>query len=122
MLLHFKKSNQILKTWSPHCKNLKVFLCIFEKELSYDYLMFKGNGKILLERQGKSSALLAVSVPQRIFSSNLPQLENAKKKSGIKKSGLDAAMPLFLLDDLLKIFSSNCAYLQYQAYVLEGQG
>ena len=29
------------------------------------------------------------------------RLENAKKKSGIKKSGLDA-MPLFLLDDLLR--------------------
>ena len=22
MLLHFKKSNEILETWSPHCKNL----------------------------------------------------------------------------------------------------
>ena len=22
MLLHFKKSNEIVETWSPHCKNL----------------------------------------------------------------------------------------------------
>ena len=22
MLLHFKKSNELLETWSPHCKNL----------------------------------------------------------------------------------------------------
>ena len=36
--------------------------------------------------------------------------ENAKKKSGIMKSGLDA-MPLFLLDDLLKTHSvtKNCS-------------
>ena len=24
MLLHFKKSNEILETWSPHCKNLAL--------------------------------------------------------------------------------------------------
>ena len=35
--------------------------------------------------------------------------ENTKKKSGIMKSGLDA-MPLFLLDDLLRIWTLTETY------------
>ena len=67
------------------------FFFHFPNELCHGYLRFEGNGKI---------------------PSNL-SLENAKKRSGIMKSGLDA-MPLFLLDDLLneKITSTIiCLYL-----------
>ena len=55
----------------------------FPKELSYDYLRFEG-----------------------IFPFPSKLVWKIQKKSGIMKSGLDA-MPLFLLDDLLKeIFAS----------------
>ena len=92
----------------------------FPNELSYGYLTFEGNGKIPQGRQRKRSALLAVSVQQPTgqtffptfpgifpFLSNLRQPQQSSfgkcKKSlvCIMKSGLDA-MPLFLLDDLLR--------------------
>ena len=66
-------------------------------------LGLKEMGKFLWEGREKKFAQLAVSV-----SHSKVHWENAKKKSGIMKSGLDA-MPLFILDNLLKKILPNGA-------------
>ena len=62
--------------FTPEMEYVPGFSLHFPKEISYDYLKFEGNGKAKF-------------------------IWKMQKKSGIMKSGLDA-MPLFLLDDLLK--------------------
>ena len=64
----------------------QVFLCIFQKNSAMATLGLKEMGKFLWE--GREKGLQS-------------SLRKCKTKSGIMKSGLDA-MPLFLLDDLLR--------------------
>ena len=66
------------------------------------YHRFERNGEIPLGRWGKSwlSQFRKTKMRQPTGQTFFPTWKNAKK-SGIMKSGLDA-MPLFLLDDLLK--------------------
>ena len=68
-------------------------------------LVLKEMGKFLWEVREKSLPCWLRQPPGQTFFPTFPKefshfLQNAKKGSGIMKSGLDA-MPLFLLDNLL---------------------
>ena len=76
------------------------FFFIFPMNFAMTNLSLKKMGKFLLE--GKEKGLPCwLSFPSNQSSHSKVHFgKNAKKKSGVMKSGLDA-MPLFLLDDLL---------------------
>ena len=93
---------------TPNMECIPGFSLHFPKELFYGYLSFEGSGKLNWESQlGRTFSLPSQS--QRNFPVSFkPKVAIAKfiwkmqKESGIMKSGWDA-MPLFLLDDLLKL-------------------
>ena len=88
----------------------QLFLCIFQNKSAMATLGLKEMGKFLWEGKAKSlpcwlSQLSFANFPiffkPKVAIANIIQ-KMQKKKSGIMISGLDA-MPLFLLDNLLKL-------------------